>query len=66
MPYTSDKKQLPSGATPLPPDRPCICPQCGHRHGGYDPLASTVLDCLVLATDALSEAKRLIEAEVLP
>jgi hypothetical protein len=51
---------------PGPPDRPCICPHCGHRHGAYDQQASTVLDCLDVATGALNEAKRLIEEEVLP
>jgi hypothetical protein len=59
----------PAGA-PLPeypcPPRPCICPHCGHSHGGYDPQASTLLDCLIIATNPLSEAKRLIETEVLP
>ena len=50
---------------PWPP-RPCICPHCGHSHRGYDQQASILLDCLTLATDALHEAKRLIEEEVLP
>jgi hypothetical protein len=45
---------------------PCICPHCGHCHGRYDLQASALLDCLVIATEALSEAKRLVEAEVLP
>jgi hypothetical protein len=44
----------------------CICPLCGHVHGGYDQPASTLLDCLAIATDALREAKRLVEEEVLP
>ena len=48
------------------PDQPCVCPHCGHSHGRYDPQASAVLDCLVIATEALHEAKRLVEEEVLP
>jgi hypothetical protein len=48
------------------PDRPCVCPHCGHRHSGYDAQASLVLDCLVITTEALTEAKRLLETEVLP
>jgi hypothetical protein len=51
---------------PDPPAQPCICPHCGHSHGGYDQQASLVLDCLTVATEALSEAKRLLETEVLP
>jgi hypothetical protein len=54
------------GSTAPCPDRPCICPHCGHSHGGYDPQASTLLDCLTLAMDALRAAKRLIEEEILP
>ena len=49
---------------PDPPD--CVCPTCGHRHHGYDAQASTLLDCLDLASTALREAKRLVEEEVLP
>jgi hypothetical protein len=44
----------------------CVCPNCGHVHGGYDQQASTLLDCLTIATDALREARRLVETEVLP
>ena len=66
--------------TPSPPARPYICPHCGHRHRGYDPQASTVLDlalvtreALSTATDALRTAREalgtlthVIEEEVLP
>lgn len=65
MPWNTRESQNPA-PPPWPPERPCICPQCGHRHGAYTQQASTVLDCLTLATEALSEAKRLVEDEVLP
>jgi hypothetical protein len=61
--------QIPSESqnTPSPgAARPCVCPHCGHRHNAYDQQASTVLDCLDVATGALHEARRLIEEEVLP
>ena len=48
------------------PEPCCICPHCGHVHGGYDQQASTLLDCLTVATEAIAEAKRLVETEVLP
>ena len=43
---------------PRPPgrDHPCICPHCGHSHGGYGQQASTVLDCLLATREALSTA----------
>ena len=53
------------GAAPARPDRPLFCPHCGHRHGGYEQQASDVLDWLVSAIRPLSEARRLVEAEVL-
>ena len=57
-----------SKSKPPCPDAPqvCICPLCGHGHSAYAPLGSALLDCLVLASDALQEAKRLVEEEVLP
>ena len=53
---------------PPSPDAPqvCICPLCGHGHSAYAPLGSALLDQLVIASDALQEAKRLVEEEVLP
>ena len=51
---------------PCPPERCCVCPHCGHRHRGYDQQASTLLDCLAIATDALRTARRLVEEKVLP
>jgi hypothetical protein len=60
-----DPTLQPQNPPPWAP-RPCICPHCGHSHGAYTQQASTLLDCLTLASDALSEAKRLIEEEVLP
>ena len=54
------------GSAPARQNRPCICPHCGHLHGGYEQQASVLLDCLVIATVALSEARRLVEEEVLP
>jgi hypothetical protein len=51
---------------PRPTTAPCICPHCGHQHAAYDARASDVLTCLTVATEALHEAKRLVESEVLP
>jgi len=53
-------------ATQAPPETACVCPQCGHQHSGYDSKASAVLDLLTLGADAVQEAKRLVEEEVLP
>jgi hypothetical protein len=64
IPPDGPHKQAPS-SPPAPTGTTCICPHCGHRHG-YDSHASTVLDCLQVATEALTAAKRLVEAEVLP
>ena len=66
---------MPHDDLPHKPHRttPGICPHCGHSHSAYDHQASTVLDCLVIATEALSTAteavrtlKDAIEEEVLP
>jgi hypothetical protein len=62
----SDHTPQPASCPQAPSGTTFICPHCGHSHGRYDQQASTVLDCLTLATEALSEAKRLVEAEVLP
>ena len=54
------------GPAPALQDRPCICPHCGHRHGGYDQQASLLLDCLLIAKEALEDAQAVLEREVLP
>jgi hypothetical protein len=65
VPHSDPQAQPPSAHT-APTGTTCVCPHCGHVHGGYDPQASTLLECLTVATEALTEAKRLVETEVLP
>jgi hypothetical protein len=49
-------------ATP-PPGALCVCPSCGHAHGGYEPTASALLDCLAAILDTARVAKALVEEE---
>jgi hypothetical protein len=56
----------PPASPPATTGTTCICPHYGHVHSGYAQQASTLLDCLQAAQEALREAKRLVETEVLP
>jgi hypothetical protein len=51
-------------ATP-PPGAVCVCPCCGHQHGGYEPTASVLIDALTLILETARAAKAIVEGEVM-
>jgi hypothetical protein len=64
-PPANDAESVPPATPPLG-SALCVCPSCGHAHGGYEPTASALLDCLAAIIETARAAQAIVEQEVLP
>jgi hypothetical protein len=67
-PWAADPRGRPlgpdEGTSPVPP--PQTCPTCGHAYDLFHHDTSRLLDLILVAKEALTEAQAALEDEVLP